>query len=339
MKIGKGKKIVILLFGVAIVSTLFIYQAVFSSSGVTLSRVDVENYKNSHTDSFTQSDSTKPVQAIQQFQLRKVIQTEENARIALQLVKAAGFEGIELNGFMIKKVPLIVPVLTWLAGMPTGNSGKLNWEKLIAESGLKVVSIHEDLGSILKNPAEIIKEARTYRTGNIVVTGMYRYDYSSKQAVLKLAADLNKAGKLLKEGGINFLYHNHNCEFRRVESGETAYELLLEKTDPNYVNFEFDSFWAIEAGCDAVELMKNLGKRMKLYHINDRGTRVKGTTGSILKSDSMELGYGNINLTALIETAKNNGVKAIILETHRNWVDNSPVKSFQLSAEFLKKKI
>lgn len=339
MKIGKGKKILILLFGVAIVSTLVIYQAVFSSYGVTLNPVDVENYKNSRKVSVTQSDSTKPVQAIQQFQLRKVIQTEENARIALQLVKAAGFEGIELNGFMIKKVPLIVPVLTWFAGMPTGNSGKLNWHDLIAESGLKVVSIHEDLGSILKNPAEIIKEAKSYRTDNIVVTGMYRYDYSSKQAVLKLAADLNKAGKLLEEGGINFLYHNHNCEFRRVESGETAYELLLEKTDPNYVNFEFDSFWAIEAGCDAVELMKNLGKRMKLYHINDRGTRVKGPTGSILKSDSMELGYGNINLTALIETAKNNGVKAIILETHRNWVDDSPVKSFQLSAEFLKKKI
>jgi len=339
MKIGKGKKILILLFGVVIVSTLFIYQAVFSSYGVTLSPVDVENYKNSHKDSIMQSDSAKPIQAIQQFQLSKVIQTEENARIALQLVKAAGFEGIELNGFMIKKVPLIVPVLTWLAGMPTGNSGKLNWKKLIAESGLKVVAIHEDLGSILKNPEEIIKEAKAYGTDNIVVTGMFRFDYSSKLAVLQLAEDLNNAGKLLKDGGINFLYHNHNCEFRRVESGETAYEILIEKTDSNYVNFEFDSFWAIEAGCDAVKLMESLGHRMKLYHINDRGSRVKGKTGSILKSDSMELGYGNINLTALIETAKNNGVKAIILETHKNWVDNSPIKSFQLSAEFLKKKI
>jgi len=339
MKISKGKKILILLFGVALVSSLFIYQAVFSSNGVHLTQVDVENYMNSRKDSIMQSDSIKPIQAIQQFQLRKVIQTEENARIALQLVKAAGFEGIELNGFMIKKVPLIVPVITWLAGMPTGNSGKLNWKKLIADSGLKVVAIHEDLGSILKNPEEIIKEAKAYGTDNIVVTGMFRYDYSSKQAVLKLAEDLNNAGKLLKDGGINFLYHNHNCEFRRVESGETAYEILIEKTDSNYVNFEFDSFWAIEAGCDAVKMVEYLGHRMKLYHINDRGTRIKGRKGSILESDGMELGYGNINLTALIAAAKKNGVKAVILETHRNWVDNSPVKSFQLSAEFLKKNL
>lgn len=44
-------------------------------------------------------------------------------------------------------------------------------------------------------------------------------------------------------------------------------------------NFEFDSYWVAEAGCDVSGLMNFLGKRMKLYHINDRGTRVTGPTG------------------------------------------------------------
>lgn len=279
------------------------------------------------------------IQAIQQFQLRTVLGSEKQARKTLQEVKESGYEGIELNGFMIKKMPLIVPLLTKLAGMPIGFSGRLDWKKLIAESGLKVVAIHEDLGSILKDPLKIIEEARAYKTDCIIVTGMFRYDYSSEKAVTELANKLNQAGKLLDAGGVQLLYHNHNCEFRRLESAKTAYQLLLEETDPQYVNFEFDSYWAIEAGCDAVDLMETLGERMKLYHINDRGIRVKGSKGSILKSDGMELGYGNINLKALIEAAKKNSVKAIILETHRNWIDNSPVKSFQLSAEFLKKHI
>ena len=30
------------------------------------------------------------------------------------------------------------------------------------------------------------------------------------------------------------------------------------------------------------------------------------------------------------------GVDAVILESHRNWVDNSPIKSLQVSAEYLK---
>ena len=279
------------------------------------------------------------IQAIQQFQLRTVLGSEKQARETLQAVKESGYEGIELNGFMIKKMPLIVPLLTKLAGMPIGFSGRFDWKKLIAESGLKVVAIHEDLGSILKDPLEIIEEARVYQTDYIIVTGMFRYDYSSQKAVTELANKLNQAGKLLNAGGVQLLYHNHNCEFRKVESGKTAYQLLLEETDSQYVNFEFDSYWAIEAGCDAVGLMETLGERMKLYHINDRGNRKKGKMGSIIKSDGMELGYGNINLKALIEAAKKNGVKAIILETHRNWIDNSPVKSFQLSAEFFKKHI
>ena len=31
-------------------------------------------------------------------------------------------------------------------------------------------------------------------------------------------------------------------------------------------------------------------------------------------------------------------VDAVILESHRNWVDNSPIKSFQLSAKYLAQK-
>lgn len=284
----------------------------------------------------TNQKSERVIPAIQQFQLRPVIGNEKNARKTLKLVKKAGYEGIELNGFMIRKMPLIVPMITWMAGMPIGTSGRLDWKKLISESGLKVVSVHEDLGTILKNPQKIIEEANSFGTEYIVVTGMFRYDYSNFLSVCELSEQLNLAGKLLSVGGIKLLYHNHNTEFRRVKNGHTAYEVLFERTSPEYVNFEFDAYWAIDAGCDAVEVMKMLGSRMKLMHINDRGNREKGKKGSIIKSDGMELGYGNMNLAALVETAKANGVKAIILETHRNWIDNSPVKSFQLSAEFLK---
>ena len=124
---------------------------------------------------------------------------------------------------------------------------------------------------------------------------------------------LNSAGKALKEGGIGLLYHNHNCEFRKVRKGKTAYQLLLEETDPSFVNFEFDSYWPTEAGVNALALMRQLGNRLKLYHINDRGSRVSGPSMTpILQSDSMELGYGNMDLVSLVEQAKSVGVDAVI---------------------------
>ena len=90
----------------------------------------------------------------------------------------------------------------------------------------------------------------------------------------------------------------------------------------------------------AIALMKKLGDRLKLYHINDRGTRIEGPSMTpSLKSDSMELGYGNMNLSELVEQALHVGVDAIILESHKNWVEKSPIKSLQLSAEFMNEKV
>ena len=54
-----------------------------------------------------------------------------------------------------------------------------------------------------------------------------------------------------------------------------------------------------------------------------------------LKTDSMELGTGNMDLEGMAEIAKENGIEAVILESHRNWIENSPVKSLQLSAQWL----
>ena len=125
-----------------------------------------------------------------------------------------------------------------------------------------------------------------------------------------------------------------------MEDSKTAYDLIIEETNPDYVGFELDSYWPTEAGVSAIQLMKQLGNRMKLYHINDRGTRLKGPSMTpILKSDSMELGYGNMNLKELVAQALRVDVDAIILESHKNWVDKSPIKSLQISAEFLNREM
>ncbi len=85
--------------------------------------------------------------------------------------------------------------------------------------------------------------------------------------------------------------------------------------------------------------MERLGSRMQMWHINDRGVRNKEPFMTpILKEDAMELGYGNMNLSKYAKLAKENGIEAVVLETHKNWVDNDPVKSIQMSAEFLKQR-
>lgn len=277
--------------------------------------------------------------AIQQLQLRDVIRNESMALDTLKRVKAAGFDGIELNRFMLNPLPPAIRLMTRLAGMPMGQGAKLDWVHLLDASDLKVIAVHSDLGSILRDPDAIIQDAMKYKTDTIVMTGMHHFDYSDRAAVEVLIDQLNQAGRLLLDADLRLLYHNHNSEFRHIERGLSAYELIVRETDPALLNFEFDSFWAAEAGVDCVDMMHRLGQRLKLYHINDRGSRKSGKTGSIIKSDSMELGDGNMNLPALIQAAKNVSVDAIVLESHRNWINQSPIESFERSALYLMKEI
>ena len=274
--------------------------------------------------------------AVQQFMLGSVLKNEASVRETLADVKAAGYDSIELCGFMLHPMGFVIRMLTKAAGMPVGSGGNLDWEKLVKESGLNVVSVHQDLGSIERDAKAVAAEARKFGTDKIVITGMYRFDYGDETAVHNLANRLNEAGKSLAEQGIRLLYHNHNCELRKVNPQKCAYDILLEETDPEYVNFEFDSYWFTEGGADAKLWMRRLEKRMKLWHINDRGTRMTGPAMTpILKTDSMELGTGNMDLEGMAEITKENGIEAVILESHRNWIENSPVKSLQASAKWL----
>ena len=274
--------------------------------------------------------------AVQQIMLGTATQSEPQARETLRRIKAAGYDGLELNRFMIHPSSLMVRLMTRAAGMPTGNGGKLDWHALLDESGLGVVSLHADLGSLEREADAVIDEAKSFGTGKIVITGMYRFDYGSESAVRELAQRLNRAGETLRSQGIELLYHNHNVELLQVKPGLRAFDILIEDTDENDVNFEFDSFWFTDGGADAKLWMKRLGRRMRLWHVTDRGSRQSGPAMTpILKTDSMELGTGNMDLDGLKEIAVDNGVEAAVLESHRNWIDRDPVKSLELSAQWL----
>ena len=48
------------------------------------------------------------IKAVQQFQLGTVLTNEKKALEVLTSMKDSGYEGIELCGFMIRKIPLFV---------------------------------------------------------------------------------------------------------------------------------------------------------------------------------------------------------------------------------------
>lgn len=303
----------------------------------TLQESNVTEQKTELTD--INNDSKNITTAVQQIMIGTECNNYDDALQTLLDIKNAGYDAIELNDFMIHKSSLLVKLMTKFSGMSIGNGGKLDWPSLIEESGLKVTSLHSDLASLENDAKAIADEAKNFGTDIVVITGMYRFDYSSLEEVEELAKRLNQVGKTLSEEGIRLLYHNHNCELQKVTPEKTAYDIIIEQTDPQYVNFEFDSYWMADGGANVPALMERLGNRMKLWHINDRGCTKSGPYMTpILKENATELGNGNMDLDTLSEIAIRNGVEGVVLETHKNWIDKDPVKSLQVSAEYMQKK-
>lgn len=79
---------------------------------------------------------------------------------------------------------------------------------------------------------------------------------------------LNRMGKICREHGMNYLYHNHNHEYRTF-NGKTILDTIVENTDPEYVSLELDTFWTMRAGLNPIEMIRHFGKRIKLVHQKD----------------------------------------------------------------------
>ena len=85
------------------------------------------------------------------------------------------------------------------------------------------------------------------------------------------AEDLNTAGRMARDAGLRLGYHNHNWEFFPLDDnpGMTAYDLLIEETDPREVHFEMDLFWVTRGARDPVDLLRRLRGRVRQYHVKD----------------------------------------------------------------------
>ena len=67
------------------------------------------------------------------------------------------------------------------------------------------------------------------------------------------------------------MVHNHNWEFQRVFGDRTAFDILMEYTDPRNVVFQVDLYWATNGGgiANPVELLERYGNRIQLFHVKD----------------------------------------------------------------------
>jgi len=197
---------------------------------------------------------------------------------------------------------------------------------------LTPIAAHAGLNYILNKTDEAVENAKFFDLKYVGVAWAPHQAPLNEAQTLKLAEDFNTAGKLLKEHGIQFFYHNHGYEFYPYKDGLTLFDLLMEKTDPELVKYQMDVLWTIHPGQDPVKLLKKYPNRWVSMHLKDLAKGVRGDlSGGTDKKNDVPLGTGQADYPAILKAAQEVGIKYYFIE------DESPdvLKQIPQSLKFL----
>ena len=148
------------------------------------------------------------------------------------------------------------------------------FKALLDKYRLKAPSRHGDVS--ITNFARTLADSRTLRQKYVGSGGFPTPGIGSYEHTLATAIVMNELGRRSVRNGTGKFYgHNHQQEFRTKYpdpvTGElkSAWQILVENTDPRYVTFQLDVLWATDGGADPVALLERFGKRIFSLHVKD----------------------------------------------------------------------
>ena len=222
----------------------------------------------------------------------------------LKNLKKMGYATLELAGYGDGKI---------------GGVDMMEFKKMVDDAGLKILSSHVNppVREYTKDNISQIKEFWKKTADDHAKLGV-KYLVQPGQPSTRSVEEtqyvcevFNEAGKIIKDAGFPFGYHNHDFEFAKVlpggkeakfgryNKGEAVYDIFLKNTDPSLVFFEMDVYWTVMGQNDPVEYLKNYPDRIKLLHIKDRS--ILGQSGMMNFDTIFKQFYANGNKDYFVE--------------------------------------
>lgn len=228
---------------------------------------------------------------LQMYSLRFELQKDVEGTI--EKVASMGIRDVELSGYY-------------------GKMAK-EFKKLLDHNKIKCGSMIFGYDVFEKDPATIIRDAKLFGAKYVGIGWIPHTRPFGKVAAEKAAADFNSFGIAMKKAGLRFFYHPHGYEFNTPEGN--MMDLLLEKTDPDFVTYELNVFWMIHGGGDPVFYLAKYPGRFELMHLKEiRHDVIGNNSGSAPDETSVPLGRGVTNWPELLRLANKLGVKKYYIE-------------------------
>lgn len=156
----------------------------------------------------------------------------------------------------------------------------------------------------------------------LIIPAIMPHNFTDLDKIRKMIAQLKESSKRCRDAGILLGYHNHNWEFNEV-GGTIPFEMMLQELDPDLFTFQLDTYWVRKAERIPGEMLAKYPGRFITCHLKDIDQ----------EGDFEDVGYGEINFSAFIKKAKDQGAKYFFVERDTS---EDPFQSIKRSYQFLK---
>jgi sugar phosphate isomerase/epimerase len=139
--------------------------------------------------------------------------------------------------------------------------------------------------------------------------GMFTFDPATSTLGMKGTADelvtiMNTLGEKCFNAGIKLLYHNHDFEFKPMADGTVIEEILLEKCNPEWVNFQMDLYWVTKAEASPLAYFEKYPGRFKAWHVKDMDS----------VGNFAPVGTGKIDFAKILAAKAQSGMEFYLVE-------------------------
>lgn len=209
----------------------------------------------------------KRVTGIQLYTVRASMATD--VATTLQAIAGIGYREVEFAGYF---------------DHPPGEI-----RRMLERFGLAAPSAHIGLQDLREDPTRLVDAAAEIGHDYVTVPWLDIEDRQSIDDYRKWADFLNRLGQTCRTHGIRCAYHNHDFEFAPLQ-GRVPFDVLLEETEPDLVDFELDFFWARKAGRGVLDVIGQAPQRFTMSHIKDMD----------VAGNMVDVGQGTIDFAAIL---------------------------------------
>ncbi|OYP35012.1 sugar phosphate isomerase/epimerase family protein [Rhodopirellula sp. MGV] len=248
-------------------------------------------------------------------------QMADDPRATLKAIAAAGYKQVELMA--IDNGALELAAIARDEGLRV-HSGFLDWRCVVAPETNPDWTIEQT-----------IEMAERIGLRHVVFGYIDKPSRDTSDKCKAIADRANSAAAKTRDAGMRMAYHNHSFEFAKLDGGATtAYDIFIERFDPQLMDFELDVFWAKIGGHDPFAMMKKLAGRITMVHLKDlkKDTPTNHDEATVPADAFQECGDGVLDIPAIMRLAKEIGVLECHVEQDQS---PAPLDSIAQSFRFL----